>query len=149
MAAPPRMSPEGRAQHREAMRNLSAEERQAFREKVREEMWKRAQESGMATPEKPAIPEPPVGPKEGSRTRMSPEDWQAYREKRHAEMKKQAEAAGVPFPEEPQMPVPGSVRVPALFEVESFPNVHHLVSRVSGTLAPWATGCFRSSSMMW
>ncbi|MFP5440709.1 MAG: aminodeoxychorismate synthase component I [Gammaproteobacteria bacterium] len=32
--------------------------------------------------------------------------------------------------------VPGSVRVPALFEVESFPNVHHLVSRVSGTLAP-------------
>ena len=63
----------------------------------------------MATPEKPAIPEPPVGPKEGSRTRMSPEDWQAYREKRHAEMKKQAEAAGVPFPEEPKMPAPGSL----------------------------------------
>lgn len=32
--------------------------------------------------------------------------------------------------------VPGSVQVPALFELESQPNVHHLVSTVSGTLAP-------------
>jgi len=32
--------------------------------------------------------------------------------------------------------IPGSVHTPALFEVESFSNVHHLVSRVEGCLLP-------------
>ncbi|TQV73525.1 aminodeoxychorismate synthase component I [Exilibacterium tricleocarpae] len=31
--------------------------------------------------------------------------------------------------------LPGSVRVPELFRLESFPNVHHLVSTVTGTLS--------------
>ena len=30
----------------------------------------------------------------------------------------------------------GSVRVPELFNIESYPNVHHLVSSITGTLAP-------------
>lgn len=32
--------------------------------------------------------------------------------------------------------VPGSIRVPELFGLESYPNVHHLVSSVTGTLRP-------------
>ena len=32
--------------------------------------------------------------------------------------------------------IPGSVKVPALFKIESFPAVHHLVSTVTGELAP-------------
>ena len=31
---------------------------------------------------------------------------------------------------------PGSIRVPKLFNLESFPNVHHLVSTVTGALRP-------------
>ena len=34
---------------------------------------------------------------------------------------------------------PGSIRVPKLFELESFPNVHHLVSTVTGVLADSST----------
>jgi len=32
--------------------------------------------------------------------------------------------------------IPGSVKVPSLFDIESFPAVHHLVSTVEGKLAP-------------
>jgi len=32
--------------------------------------------------------------------------------------------------------VPGSIKVPELFSLESYPNVHHLVSSVTGTLRP-------------
>jgi para-aminobenzoate synthetase component 1 len=48
---------------------------------------------------------------------------------------------------------PGSVRVPRLFEVESFPSVHHLVSTVTGELAPGRDaidlmrGCFPGGSI--
>jgi para-aminobenzoate synthetase component 1 len=48
---------------------------------------------------------------------------------------------------------PGSVRVPGLFEVESFANVHHLVSTVTGELAPGRDaldllrGCFPGGSI--
>ncbi|MPZ45534.1 MAG: aminodeoxychorismate synthase component I [Betaproteobacteria bacterium] len=48
---------------------------------------------------------------------------------------------------------PGSVRVPRLFEVESFASVHHLVSTVTGELAPGRDaldllrGCFPGGSI--
>jgi para-aminobenzoate synthetase component 1 len=48
---------------------------------------------------------------------------------------------------------PGSIRVPQLFEVESFANVHHLVSTVTGELAPGRDaldvlrGCFPGGSI--
>lgn len=35
--------------------------------------------------------------------------------------------------------LPGSVKVPKLFALESFPNVHHLVSTIQGTLKPEST----------
>ncbi|MEA3278515.1 MAG: aminodeoxychorismate synthase component I [Pseudomonadota bacterium] len=47
----------------------------------------------------------------------------------------------------------GSIRVPSLFEVESFANVHHLVSTVTGRLAPGEDalsllrGCFPGGSI--
>ncbi|KOO56842.1 aminodeoxychorismate synthase [Rheinheimera sp. KL1] len=37
--------------------------------------------------------------------------------------------------------VPGSVKVPALFAIESFPAVHHLVSTITGTLSTSADAC--------
>lgn len=37
--------------------------------------------------------------------------------------------------------VPGTVTVPKLFEIESFPAVHHLVSTITGTLAPELNAC--------
>ncbi len=49
--------------------------------------------------------------------------------------------------------VPGSVDVPDLFEIESFENVHHLVSTVHGRLAPGShaldllRGCFPGGSI--
>jgi para-aminobenzoate synthetase component I len=48
---------------------------------------------------------------------------------------------------------PGSIQVPALFEVESFETVHHLVSTVTGRLAPGRhpldllEGCFPGGSI--
>ncbi len=48
---------------------------------------------------------------------------------------------------------PGSIRVPKLFALESFPNVHHLVSTVTGKLRPDETpltllrGCFPGGSI--
>jgi para-aminobenzoate synthetase component 1 len=48
---------------------------------------------------------------------------------------------------------PGSVKVPKLFEIESFPTVHHLVSTVTGRLRPefdaadLLRGCFPGGSI--
>jgi para-aminobenzoate synthetase component 1 len=49
--------------------------------------------------------------------------------------------------------VPGTIRVPSLFEVESYPGVHHLVSTITGQLAPdkdalaLLRGCFPGGSI--
>jgi para-aminobenzoate synthetase component 1 len=49
--------------------------------------------------------------------------------------------------------IPGSIKVPALCELESFPNVHHLVSSVTGIIAEEKTafdvfqGCFPGGSI--
>jgi len=49
--------------------------------------------------------------------------------------------------------VPGSIHVPKLFDLESFPNVHHLVSTVTGVLRSDCTaidllqGCFPGGSI--
>ena len=49
--------------------------------------------------------------------------------------------------------VAGSIRVPKLFDLESFPNVHHLVSTVTGTLKSECSpldllqGCFPGGSI--
>jgi para-aminobenzoate synthetase component 1 len=49
--------------------------------------------------------------------------------------------------------MPGSIHVPALFSLESFPNVHHLVSNVEGTLVDGKNamdlfaGCFPGGSI--
>lgn len=49
--------------------------------------------------------------------------------------------------------IPGSIKVPALFELESYPNVHHLVSTITGTIANNKTaldvfeGCFPGGSI--
>ncbi len=49
--------------------------------------------------------------------------------------------------------LPGTVRADRMFELESFPNVHHLVSTVTGRLAPGHTamhllrGCFPGGSI--
>jgi para-aminobenzoate synthetase component 1 len=49
--------------------------------------------------------------------------------------------------------IPGSIRVDKLFDIESFPNVHHLVSTISGSLEPKLTaldlfkGCFPGGSI--
>ncbi len=48
---------------------------------------------------------------------------------------------------------PGSIKVPALFSLESYPNVHHLVSSITGTLKKEKTaldlfqGCFPGGSI--
>lgn len=48
---------------------------------------------------------------------------------------------------------PGSIVVPALYELQSFATVHHLVSRITGTLAPGCSaldllrGCFPGGSV--
>lgn len=49
--------------------------------------------------------------------------------------------------------IAGSIRVPKLFDLESFPNVHHLVSTVTGKLKPYCSpldllqGCFPGGSI--
>lgn len=49
--------------------------------------------------------------------------------------------------------IPGSIEVPELYQLESFANVHHLVSTVTGTLAPETSildvlaGCFPGGSV--
>jgi para-aminobenzoate synthetase component 1 len=49
--------------------------------------------------------------------------------------------------------IAGSIQVPKLFDLESFPNVHHLVSTISGVLRPDCTpidlfkGCFPGGSI--
>jgi para-aminobenzoate synthetase component 1 len=50
--------------------------------------------------------------------------------------------------------IPGSIDVPELFKVESFPTVHHLVSTVKGTLLQESdavallSGCFPGGSII-
>ncbi len=117
------LSPEDRAQEIDRMRNMTLEERAAYRNERYQELRQRAGQMGLDLPEQPPWASRPhlgselMSPEERAAHRetmrgMSPEERAAYREEHHNKMRERAAEAGIELPERPPLWAGPERRVP-------------------------------------